>query len=107
MLIYLTLTIFVIYKMPAKKQDKEDFIKNYREAVIFTYSTEHLLKKDKIRFYYALKGRDGKSGIVKALKIEQLGRAVLLVSIKNSAEVNDFLTLWKCKYEKRKVLVEK
>lgn len=93
--------------MPAKKQDKEDFIKNYREAVIFTYSTQHLLKKDKIRFYYALKGRDGKSGIVKSLKIEQLGRAVLLVSSKNADEVDDFLKLWKCKYEKRKVLVEK
>ena len=93
--------------MSRKKEVKEDSIKNYKEAVIFTYSTEHLLKKDKIRFYYALKGRDGKTGIVKALKIEQLGRAVLLVSHKNSDEVDDFLELWKCEYEKRKVLVEK
>ena len=31
--------------------------------IIYTYSTKHLPKKDKVRFYYALKGRDGKTGI--------------------------------------------
>ena len=79
----------------------------YRECVIFTYSIEHLLKKDKIRFYYALKGRDGKSGIVKELKIEQLGRAVLLVPAENGKQVAEFLEYWKCRYETKKVLVEK
>ncbi len=93
--------------MPAKKEDKENSIENYKEALIFTYSTEHLLKKDKVRFYYALKGRDGKSGIIKALNIEHLGRTVLLVSIKYAPEVEDFLKLWKCAYEKKKVFVEK
>ncbi len=93
--------------MPGKKEGTAVSIDNYRSAVIFTYSTEHLLKKDKIRFYYALKGRDGKSGVVKALKIEQLGRAVLLVSEKNASEVEDFLKLWKCGYGKRRILVER
>jgi len=71
--------------------------------IIFMYSTEHLAKKDKIRFYYALKGRDGKSGIVKAEKIEQLGRAVLFVKEKNVKNVEDFLKFWKCKYKTKKV----
>ncbi len=93
--------------MPAKKEEKKLSIEDYKEAVIFTYSTQHLLKKDKIRFYYALKGRDGKSGIVKALKIDHLGRTVLLVSEKNANEVEDFLKLWGCKYKIKKVLVEK
>lgn len=93
--------------MADKKGMVEIGVENYREMSIFTYSIEHLLKKDKIRFYYALKGRDGKTGIVKALQIEQLGRAVLLVPVKNSDEVDDFLKLWKCKYRKRKVLVER
>ncbi len=83
--------------------------KDYRKyvaKVIFTYSTEHLLKKDKVRFYYALKGRDGKTGIVKRCKIEQLGRTVLLVPEKFASEVDDFLRYWKCEYQQRRVLVE-
>ena len=81
--------------------------KKYASMVLFSYSTEHLLKKDKIRFYYALKGRDGKSGIVKSCKINHLGRTVLLVPIKFAQEVNEFLELWKCKFEQKEVLVNK
>jgi hypothetical protein len=79
--------------------------KQYKEMEIFTYSTEHLLKKDKIRFYYALKGRDGKTGIVKRCKIEHLGRTVLMVPIKFAEEVDEFLKLWECQYKIKKVLV--
>lgn len=76
------------------------------EKVIFTYSTEHLLKKDKVRFYYALKGRDGKTGIVKRCRIEQLGRTVLLVLKKHEKDVDGFLQYWKCAYDKLRVWVE-
>ena len=79
---------------------------NYSPKVIFSYSIEHLEKKDKIRFYYALKGRDGKSGIVKQYKIHQLGRAVLLVEEKYAKDVEEFLTLWKCKFKKIEVFVK-
>lgn len=78
-----------------------------RTLYIFMYSTEHLPKKDKVRFYYALKGRDGKSGIVVSAKIEQLGRAVLFVPEKFEKDVDDFLCYWKCEYKKKKVFVEK
>lgn len=80
---------------------------NLIPVFIFQYSTEHLLKKDKVRFYYALKGRDGKTGVVKSLKIEQLGRTVLFVPEKYEAEVDEFLNFWKCRFKKRKVFVEK
>ncbi len=88
---------------------KEGVGKDYSKfipRVIFTYSTEHLLKKDKVRFYYALKGRDGKTGIVKRCKIEQLGRTVLLVPEKFASDVDGFLRFWKCEYQQRRVLVE-
>jgi len=75
-------------------------------ACVFQYSTEHLVKKDKVRFYYALKGRDGRSGIVKNLSIEHLGNAVLLVSEQNAPDVDDFLNFWKCKFNKRDFLVK-
>lgn len=77
----------------------------YKESVLFCYSTIHLTKTDKIRFYYALKGRDGKSGIVKEYSVDHLGRTVLLVSAKFAADVENFLILWKCAYEKREVLI--
>lgn len=79
----------------------------YKESVIFMYSIAHLLKKDKIRFYYALKGRDGKSGIAKELKIEQLGRAVLLVSAEHEKQAAEFLEYWKCEFKIKRALVEK
>ena len=86
---------------------KKEVVKSrYKEMVIFTYSTEHLLKKDKIRFYYALKGRDGKTGIVKRCKIDHLGRTVLLVPAKFDDEVQEYFKLWECPFERKKVLVE-
>jgi hypothetical protein len=97
-----------VYLTLAPTRIKKDLDSSrYSEKVIFMYSIEHLLKKDKIRFYYALKGRDGKTGIVKELKIEQLGRAVLLVNAGHEKHVSEFLNYWKCKFQKRKVLVEK
>ena len=89
-------------KEGVESKDSEKFI----PRVIFTYSTEHLLKKDKVRFYYALKGRDGKTGIVKRCKIEQLGRTVLLVPVQFASDVDGFLRYWKCEYQQRRVLVE-
>ena len=96
--------------MSAKKVKAKETgidIGKYVARVIFTYSIEHMLKKDKIRFYYALKGRDGKSGIAKSCRIEQLGRAVLLVPMESEKEVAEFLGYWKCRFESRRVLVEK
>lgn len=74
--------------------------------VLFTYSTKNLLAKDKVRFYYALKGRDGKTGIVKSLKIEHLGRTVLLVPRKHDEEVQQFLRHWNLSFTRRKVIVD-
>lgn len=76
------------------------------KEVIFCYSTEHLPKKDKVRFYYGLKGRDGKSGIVKDAKIEQLGRTVLLAPCKSSESVEQFLKSWGCSFSRREVFIE-
>ena len=85
---------------------KKETSSNYKDMVIFTYSTKHLVKKDKIRFYYALKGRDGKTGVVKRCKIDHLGRTVLLVPDKFDQEMQEFFKLWECPIQRRKVLVE-
>jgi len=76
------------------------------EKTLFVYSINNLLKKDKVRFYYALKGRDGKSGIVKELGIEYLGKAVLLVPRKHEEEVKEFLNYWNLVFSIKKMIVE-
>jgi len=87
------------------KLESSDYSK-WKEKALFTFSTQTFLKKDKIRFYYALKGRDGKSGVVKATKAEHIGSAVIMVDAKYEKEWEDFFNLWKIPFEKRKVLVE-
>lgn len=73
---------------------------------IFSYSTSHLENKDKVRFYYALKGRDGISGIIKKYKIDQLGKTVLMVTFKQKNNVTEFLEYWKCKYQIKEVFAK-
>ncbi|MFC1697167.1 hypothetical protein ACFL1H_02450 [Nanoarchaeota archaeon] len=65
--------------------------------VMFVYSTEHMLKKDKVRFYYAFKGRDGRSGIAKQFKIKHMAPTVILVDKKHQKEISQFFKYWKIK----------
>jgi len=74
--------------------------------LIYTYSTKHLLKKDKVRFYYALKGRDGKTGIVKSMKIVHLGRTVLMVPERFDEDIQQFMKIWNLPYQRRKAVVD-
>ncbi len=79
---------------------------HYLDRVLFTYSLSHLSTSEKIRFYYALKGRDGKSGIIKEYHIDQLGKTVLLVPSPFDSDVESFLNLWKCTMKRKKVMIE-
>jgi len=73
---------------------------------IFTYSLAHLSHCEKIKFYYTLKGRDQKPGIVFTTNSEQLGKAVLLVPKPGWQKMRDFLTKWNCDYQQRVVFEE-
>ena len=70
---------------------------------LYAYSLTHLQIKDKVRFYYALKGRDGKSGIIQQYHVEQVAKSVLLVPETNNQDVAAFLAFWHCPYTKRQV----
>jgi hypothetical protein len=74
--------------------------------VLLTYSIEHLAQKDKVLFYYALKGRDGKGGLLSNPGIIQMGRTVLLVPKKQEEEFVQFLEHWKCAYKEQDILIE-
>ncbi|HLC72102.1 MAG TPA: hypothetical protein VJH37_00805 [Candidatus Nanoarchaeia archaeon] len=79
---------------------------HYLDRVLFTYSLSHLTHSEKIRFYYALKGRDGKSGVVREYHIRQLGKTVLLVPSPFDSDVESFLKIWKCSMMKKRVMIE-
>mgnify|MGYP003969616601 FL=1 len=86
--------------------DKRGFLHNAKPMFLYTYSTVHLLKKDKVRFYYALKGRDGKSGIMKEYRITHPGRTVLMVDAKYDDDLIQFFKVWNLPYTRRKILVD-
>ncbi len=75
-----------------------------RVRILYIYSTSHLSKTDLVRFFYAFKGRDGISGILKATQTEFLAKSVLLCKKEADEQIQEFLEHWNCKYE-RKVLV--
>ncbi len=80
---------------------------NPKTQIMFTYSTGHFEKKDKIRFYYALKGRDGKSGIARKLKLQHLAPTVFIVKQKHEKDLQEFLDYWKISYQKYNISMEK
>ena len=74
--------------------------------VIFSYSTEHLASSGKVRFFYALNGRNNLKGLLDRTKTERVGRAVLIVRPNFVIEMRDFLNYWKCKWKELPVMVE-
>ena len=82
---------------------KNDIPSRLKRRIIFSYSTRHLAQKDKVRFFYALKGRNGKEGIIGRINIEQLGKTVLLIEAGKAAELREFLTYWKCAVREKEV----
>ena len=77
----------------AKKARKTAF------RILFVYSTKHLKKKDLVKFFYALKGRNKSPGIIQRTNSEFLARSIISTSIENKKEFQDFFDFWGCSYE--------
>ncbi len=63
---------------------------------ILCYSLSHLSSTEKVRFFYALKGRGKHEGIISKYQINQLSKGVLLTKEKQAPEVKSFLHYWRC-----------
>ena len=72
---------------------------NGKAYTLFRFTLEGLPRKDRVRFQYALKGRDLKSGLLKELNGEQWGAWVVVVPVEHTYRFKDFLELWGVKYE--------
>lgn len=75
------------------------------ENILYTYAVAGMLPKDKILFFYATRGRNGKEGIFSRLKIKQIGPCVLMVPKAAEKELDAFLKKWKCPFKKEHVMV--
>ncbi len=87
-------------------RDEKEAQTNYKPYILVIYAIEHLASTDKVRFYYGLKGRDGKSGIVKEWGLRHLARGALLVPASSHEQTLNFLQEWQCKYATKEVLVK-
>ncbi|MBL7159977.1 MAG: nucleotidyltransferase domain-containing protein [Candidatus Aenigmarchaeota archaeon] len=78
----------------------------FEPLVLFWYNLSKLKQSDKVRFSYALFGRDGKSGILKKIRGKSLGKGVLLVPVKKEDELRKFFFHWEVGFNRRRVLAE-
>ncbi|NPA47389.1 MAG: nucleotidyltransferase domain-containing protein [Thermococci archaeon] len=72
---------------------------NGKAYALFRFTLEGLQRKDRVRFQYALKGRNMKSGLLKDLNGEQWGAWVIVVPIQHTYRFKEFLERWNIKYE--------
>ncbi len=77
-----------------------------KKMVLISYDSSVLQLKDKVRFYYALKGRKGNSGIMKLYGLEFLGKGSFLASIKFENDLKMFFSFWKLPYCLREIILE-
>jgi len=73
---------------------------------IYVYNSSHLTPTERVKFFYALKGRNGKAGILDSTQSIFLAKSVISVTEKNSKEIETFLKTWKCKFSTKKTINE-
>lgn len=74
-----------------------------RRLLLLTYHLDHLDRSKKTLFGYALKGRDGKGGLLKELKGQVIGRNSILFPAEKEIAAKEFIDFWKAKHETREV----
>ena len=66
---------------------------------LFILDLGGMSKNERNKFSFALRGRDGRSGILRELEGRYLGPWVLLVPVENTYQVKSFLRRWGVNYE--------
>ncbi len=79
----------------------------FEGKVLYWYDLKHLEQKDKVRFFYAMKGRNGKKGFVSEIGGTSLARGVIMAPVSNDDKMREFFDTWKVPYSRRRILVEK
>ena len=77
--------------------------KSIKDRQIYVYSTSHLTPTERVKFFYALKGRNGKPGILDTTQSIFLAKSILSVLHSQSGEIEQFLKTWDCNFSVKKV----
>ena len=91
------------YKSQMKTKKKLNDLN--KKMLLITYDSSSLKYNDKVRFYYALKGRDGISGIMKLYNINFLSKKVFLLDPKYLNEIKSFFNQWKLKFTISEIII--
>lgn len=71
--------------------------------LLVTYSLTDLSQTQKVKFYYALKGRGTTKGFLEKTGALSLARSVFLIQAGELALTEAFVKAWKCHYHIRQV----
>ena len=72
---------------------------NGESYALFTLDLSKLNSNEKTKFQFALKGRDGKGGVIKELNGSYLGPWVVLIPVEKAHEFKEFLEYWGVDFE--------
>jgi len=76
------------------------------KTTLFLYNSSHLKGSEKVKFFYALKGRGNKPGILATTHSEFVAKSVLLAPGAGASELANFFDSWKCSILKKEVIVK-
>jgi len=89
-----------------KYNKKTSNLLGFKTRILIWYGLEKLNKSQKVQFSHALKGRDGKSGLLKKYNGKYLGKGSLMIPIEADDEFREFFINWKTPFNRRRILVE-
>lgn len=68
------------------------------DRVLFIYSTSHLQGSRKVRFFYSIKGRDDKLGLIRETKSRFLAKSTILAPGSKAELWRSFFRFWGCSF---------
>ncbi len=79
----------------------------YQNRVLFRYDLKKFNKSDRMRFYYALYGRNNAGGILKELGAIKFAETIVICPLNTSEVMKDFFKSWNIEYIAAHILVPK
>lgn len=89
------------------KERKWSEMLGYESKALYWYELKKLDQSEKVRFYYALKGRKAGGGILEELEGKHLGKGVITVPLEGDDEMREFFLDWEVPFHRREILVGK
>jgi predicted nucleotidyltransferase len=78
----------------------------YESKTLFQFEPGKLDKSDRVRFQYALAGRDSNSGIIKDLGAEKISGNAIIIPVSSENEAMQFFDRWRVPYKIKRVMAE-